>query len=339
MRVLSRLVFVLVAASACGKAASSSGVSPAAVPCDTPAGTTTLVPPAGSFAYALVTDDTFVWFAASDGVRKVPRTGGAEVLVGVGSDAVALGLAGPSAYFFGSYTAGDGPKPSSASALFSVPLEGGPPVKVLDGAWSMVLATDGVSLFWPQGLGIARLDPPSTTPVDLAPGARLSATALAVDDAHVYVANFLSGPDGTIERIPKGGGPPQTLASNQAHPAAIAVDDAAVYWVDVGYGTGATALMRAGKDGSNVAPLVDDADGARGIGEVAVDGTNVYWLEISTGRIVKMPKAGGAETVIASGLEAPGHLVAHGGNVYWANDTQGALSVGEPNHAVMTACK
>lgn len=297
------------------------------------------MPPTGRFAYSLVVDDASVWFAASDGVRKVPRTGGAEVLVGAGADAVALALVGGSVYFFGSYLLGAGPKPGSALALFRVPLEGGPPVQVLDGAWSMVLATDGVSLFWPHGLGIARMDPPNTTQIDLAPGARLSATALAVDDAYLYVANFPSGPDGTIERIPKSGGPPQTLASKQAHPAAIAVDDTAVYWVDVGYGAAATALMRAGKDGANVAALVDDADGARGIAEVAVDGTNVYWLERGTGRLVKMPKAGGVQTAIASGLETPAHLVAHGGNVYWANDTQGALSVGEPNHAVMTACK
>jgi hypothetical protein len=99
--------------------------------------------------------------------------------------------------------------------------------------------------------------------------------------------------------------------------------------------------MSANKDGSGVTVLAGDTPTSqtRGIVAVAVDADYVFWIETVSGQVMKMPKGGGAESVIASGLTTPNYLAVHGGNVYWENDTEGSMSEGEPNHAVQTACK
>ncbi|MEW6128691.1 MAG: C25 family cysteine peptidase [Acidobacteriota bacterium] len=54
---------------------------------------------------------------------------------------------------------------------------------------------------------------------------------------------------------------------------------------------------------------------------VAVDATNIYWLEQSSGELKKMPKMGGAMTTLASGLSNPRLLVVNGDFLYFTEDT------------------
>jgi hypothetical protein len=283
------------------------GSSASTVPepaCETGPGVTTLVSPSGQFAYDIVVDDQWVWYAASDGVHRVSHTGSDDEVVGAAQDAVSLALVGGEAWFFGDYLEGSGPKQQSAAALFAVSTDGGVPAIAVGGAWSMVLTTDGSSLFWPSGAGVNRLDPPSTAPQALFSASPAGIVqALAVDDSYVYVpSSDLTGTGGTIGRVAKSGGSLATIVGGQAQPCAIAVDDTSIYWVNSGHGEiwdGSyvpDALMSANKDGSGVTVLAGDTPTSqtRGIVAVAVDADYVFWIETVSGQVMKMPKKGAA---------------------------------------------
>jgi hypothetical protein len=60
------------------------------------------------------------------------------------------------------------------------------------------------------------------------------AYAIAIDGTHVYAADNAGG---TIYRIPKEGGEPEVLATDQPYPFDIAVDSEAVYWISETDGT------------------------------------------------------------------------------------------------------
>jgi sugar lactone lactonase YvrE len=66
------------------------------------------------------------------------------------------------------------------------------------------------------------------TPTTLASG-QSTPNGIALDTASVYWTN--SG-DGTVMKVPLGGGTPATLASGQSSAGSIAVDATSVYWVN-----------------------------------------------------------------------------------------------------------
>ena len=53
--------------------------------------------------------------------------------------------------------------------------------------------------------------------------------------------------DGTVRKVPLGGGTPVTIASGQLCPQAIAVDGTSVYWTTLGEGSSAGTVMKAPK--------------------------------------------------------------------------------------------
>ncbi len=61
------------------------------------------------------------------------------------------------------------------------------------------------------------------------------------------------------------------------------------------------------------------ASGRRGIADAIVDGAYVYFASTSEGTIHRVPLAGGALELVASGQLAPHRLAARGGALYWLN--------------------
>jgi hypothetical protein len=116
-------------------------------------------------------------------------------------------------------------------------LGGGPPISI---------ATDGKRVFFAEEqptqavIGWAPIDGGAATQIYTRPceagdgGAVGTCVArIATDGDSVY---FTSG-DGFVRKMPASGGPATVVADHQAHPFAVAVDDACVYWSNLGDGT------------------------------------------------------------------------------------------------------
>jgi hypothetical protein len=136
---------------------------------------------------------------------------------------------------------------------------------------------------------------PSAKPdaaVDIdAPAARIGediatnveAGALAVDATHVYFTN-----NGSIARVPKAGGAPDTLAAGRA--AMLDASSTDLCWVDTG--THAADFL----DGSiHCAPKTGGdtrITGAYFPSALAVDGNTIYWVEVDGGSVKQIDKDG-----------------------------------------------
>jgi hypothetical protein len=161
----------------------------------------------------------------------------------------------------------------SAGTVMKVPIDGGTPTTVA-GVSAAEIAVDGTSAYWTGGTAVMKVALGGGMPIVLASFPEIEAT-IAVDRTSVYfvaigsssaalmkvglsggkatkladinltgsadsiavdTANvYLAGGDGTVKKVPIGGGTPTTLASGgSGGPAYVAVDSASVYWTDPG---------------------------------------------------------------------------------------------------------
>lgn len=97
---------------------------------------------------------------------------------------------------------------------------------------------------------------------------------LSVDSTRVYfVAN------GSILQMAHAGGTVTTLATGQATPSSIAVDDTNVYWA-TRYGINQSSVQSVPIGGGPIATL---ATGQGNTNAIAVDANNVYWVSTTAG--------------------------------------------------------
>jgi hypothetical protein len=130
--------------------------------------------------------------------------------------------------------------------------------------------------------------------------------ALAVDETHVYWANYL----GKIKRSNLDGSGQVILASGQADPRGIQVHSSGVYWSNTAASyAGVTGLMRMNLDGTDLTTLVKGNTGSA----LAIFGPNIFW---STGTIQTMPLTGGEVTSLSRGSTT--HLIVDAEFIYWS---------------------
>jgi hypothetical protein len=188
------------------------------------------------------------------------------------------------------------------AVLKSVPLAGGRPTSLSvepNNALPPAIAVDEQYVYWLSDMqGDSHNPAVKRTPrqggnATVLAGASGHATAIAVDDATIYVADpgdwnsnipARANIVGTIQAIPKAGGPARTLASLQG-PWALAVDGRNLYFVASGrHGK----VGRIAKDSGAITILVDDQPFARSI---AIDDHFVYWVNGGTsGQVNKTSK-------------------------------------------------
>jgi hypothetical protein len=166
---------------------------------------------------------------------------------------------------------------------------------------------------------------PSSIPDAGIPSAQ-SPIDIVADPQNVYWVDYA----GTVNQAPLGGGGPVLqLAGGRAHPIAIAVAGAYVYWIDYGTSsanTGSVNKVAIGADAGSITPL---ATGQNQPQDIATDGTNVYWTSrTNTGYVSKVSVSGGAVTVLAQNQGGPWAITVDQPNpdggtseafVYWTN--------------------
>jgi sugar lactone lactonase YvrE len=143
--------------------------------------------------------------------------------------------------------------------------------------------------------------------------------ALQVSATHVYWANWGGHLAGGIMRIPKRGGPAETLTTSQNGPNSLYLDDQFVYWLET-----RGSLQRAPVSGGSIELLESSAD----IHCWALGDDALYFSGLSGEQISMTPKAGGAATTIItpsddSANTYPMLLRVHGSEVYWTQQATG----------------
>jgi hypothetical protein len=135
------------------------------------------------------------------------------------------------------------------------------------------------------------------------------AWALALDQENVYFTTT----HGRVMQLAKAGGAPIELASEQGQPIAIAVDATHVYWVNLSGGIG-----RAPIGGGTVESSPTPGNGV--YSALGLQGDYLYYTRYTdAGAVLRMPKTGGVEEVLASGQIYPSGLAVDANHVYWAH--------------------
>lgn len=225
-----------------------------------------------------------------------------------------------SVYWFEGFNAG-------TETLWTVPSDGGAAIMLAQGQanGAFLIAANETGVYWvlpdspprPGGWFIARLVPDAGSPT-LLPTSGYSPFAAVADSESVYWASIA---DGTVMKVPIGGGAPATLAAGQ-NPYGVAVDATNVYWTS---GFSDAAVMRASLDGGLPITLASGLDSPFGI---AVGGGTVVWTNQSNA-VMSVPIDGGAPSTLAPhqgvSISRP---VADESNVYWLSGLPQPYGIG-----------
>lgn len=268
--------------------------------------------------YAIAIDATNLYWvtASSDGmsgtVVEAPLGGGPPVTLASGlSSPVGVAVDDTNVYVL-----------HSQFRIDAVPKAGGSVSTVanVDGSFEFSdLVLDGSNLYWIELVTRSVMTVPTTggTAVTLASQIAETPSAIAVDDANVYVAAYSPGASaGEILAIPQGdaGAGPKQLAAFDAQPMAIALDATNVYWGAQGLNGMATAkaVMKMSKQGGTPTPLgTMPSAAANGL---VVDGTSAYYSFFGVDRV---PLSAGAPSTLFSDTVQDGPMVADAQHLYF----------------------
>jgi hypothetical protein len=246
-------------------------------------------------------DVSTVWRAGKDNVP------GSEVaLYRESGDDRSFGnvvFASPGGAFFGYFVATYQTPAGLTSQIKRVPLTGGAAIVIATSpaAGARDLRTDGTRLYWIDGGGIRSAPVGGGAVTTLFNDAFVG--RLSLDDSFVYF-----GEEFLIMRIPKAGGPPQTIVRTNGRVSALHVDGAigSVFW---GEKTGGVFSARTSLDAPRTTHQGPIAN--REVNSVGFDGRRVLWVDClqpgNTGcRIMK--RQTGSTQQLVGGVVGIAHL-------------------------------
>jgi hypothetical protein len=232
----------------------------------------------------------------------------------------------------------------SLDVVSRLPKAGGAPTTIGEGRvsiWLPRLYFDAGSLYFTNNSDVFKLDVATGARVSLATStAKYKSgigSGLALDKDFIYFGDDIHGdagePQGTVNRVPKAGGAVSTLATGQAGPGSLAVDDSHAYWVNNGTlsasfeslnnggigrvplaGGAAQSLFTVQADGKGIEPMLD----------IVLTGNDIYFTsanldDLSNAGAYRLPKNGGAPSPFSdystlSGFVLNGALYADNGD-------------------------
>jgi hypothetical protein len=221
----------------------------------------------------LATDSSSVYWVDTgiNELRKAPLGGGTVTTLWSGQVGSPVAVDPGHVYWFD----------ASLDTVMQADLDGRNPTAVARGQTGVgSIAADSGFLFWTTGGNIMEMNLSGGSPTAIATGQN-TPKSIAADSTHVYwITGAWTGSE-TVQRMPRGGGTIDILASAGAY--AIALDSTHVYAADNHDGE----IWRVPKAGGTVEML---ATGQPNPFDIAVDNVAAYWSSETNAEVAKVAK-------------------------------------------------
>jgi hypothetical protein len=225
---------------------------------------------------AVAVDATSVYWAEAGSIAQVPLTGGFSVVLTPAAPTAFAGVDAAGVYWFD----------FNRGAWMAVPLTGGFANSIPGTMGSSVFSWAGAvvvagTLYWPDQpntaghlLSVSTGGGNVTTLATLASGEY--GQALATDTTSIYFTTYTSSGQGSVAKVPLGGGASTMLATGFARPYGIAVDAGFVYFTSEQGGT----VQKVPTTGGAPAVL---ASGLLSPARLVADASALYWVNKGSG--------------------------------------------------------
>lgn len=268
----------------------------------------------------IATDSVYVYWLdyGSGTVNKVSVNGGTTTTLVSGLYSPTGILLDNNDIYFGEYYG------NNASRIKKVSKNGGTVTTLVSNLYSICqLTMDATYIYFSDGNSLIQKILKTGGTVTTLSNSSAGPSGVIVKNNYVYWIEF-SNP-GTLKKVSINGGTTTTLADN-SNTIGIASDGNFIYWTEYVF-LNSDKVKKISVNGGTVTEL---ATGLNNLWDIAIDKTNVYWVENRmSGAIKQIPLNGGQTTVIAdSNINEPVRITADSLYVYWVERNGGGTGTG-----------